>query len=106
MAMAVYLVSQLRMAGLPEPTEEYRFAPPRRWRFDLAWPDQPVKLAVEIEGGVWTGGRHTRPSGFLKDIEKYNCAALLNWRLLRVTPAMIKSGEAMTLIERALTQEA
>lgn len=103
MAVAVYIVSQLRMAGLPDPVEEYRFAPPRRWRFDLAWPDR--MLAVEVEGGVWTGGRHTRPTGYLKDIEKYNEAAMLGWRLVRVTTQMIKSGEALTLIERALTQE-
>jgi hypothetical protein len=103
MAVAVYIVSQLRMAGLPDPVEEFRFAPPRRWRFDLAWPER--KLAVEVEGGVWTGGRHTRPAGYLKDIEKYNEASILGWRLVRITPAMIKSGEALTLIERALTQE-
>jgi hypothetical protein len=103
MAVAVYIVSHLRMAGLPDPVEEFRFAPPRRWRFDLAWPER--KLAVEVEGGVWTGGRHTRPAGYLKDIEKYNEASILGWRLVRITPAMIKSGEALTLIERALTQE-
>jgi hypothetical protein len=103
MAVAVYIVGQLRMAGLPDPVEEFRFAPPRRWRFDLAWPER--KLAVEVEGGVWTGGRHTRPAGYLKDIEKYNEASILGWRLVRITPAMIKSGEALTLIERALTQE-
>jgi hypothetical protein len=105
MAISVYIVGQLRMAGLPDPVEEYRFAPPRRWRFDLAWPDPAIKLAVEIEGGVWTGGRHTRPSGYLKDIEKYNQAAIMGWRLVRITPAMVKSGEALALIERALTQE-
>jgi hypothetical protein len=46
MAVAVYIVGQLRMAGLPDPVEEYRFAPPRRWRFDLAWPER--MLAVEV----------------------------------------------------------
>ena len=70
--------------GLPVPVAEFRFALPRRWRFDYAWPDYLV--ALEIEGGVWTGGRHVRPSGFLGDMLKYNCAAVLGWRVLRCTP--------------------
>lgn len=60
---------------------EYKFHPTRRWRFDFAKPDE--KIAVECEGGVWTGGRHTRGSGFVKDTEKYNQAAILGWRVLR-----------------------
>jgi hypothetical protein len=60
----------LRRERLPLPVPEYRFAPPRRWRTDYAWP--LAKLALEVEGGVWTNGRHTRGTGFLKDIAKYN----------------------------------
>jgi hypothetical protein len=52
----------LEAAGIPAPIREYRFAPPRRWRFDLAWPS--LRLALEIEGGTWTGGRHVRGNGF------------------------------------------
>jgi hypothetical protein len=48
-------------------------------------------VALEVEGGVWTGGRHTRGAGFLKDVEKYNRAAVLGWRLLRVTPDKLVS---------------
>jgi hypothetical protein len=74
-----------RAARLPVPVQEYRFAAPRRWRFDYAWPDRLV--ALEVEGGIWTGGRHTRGAGFEKDIHKYNAAALVGWRLFRTTPA-------------------
>jgi len=63
---------------------EYRFAPPRKWRFDFANPQR--QIAIEIEGGVYTRGRHTRPTGFLRDIEKYNTATLQGWRVLRCTP--------------------
>lgn len=76
-----------RAAGLAEPVAEFRFAPPRRFRFDFAWPDR--KLALEVEGGVWTRGRHTRPAGFLRDVEKYNLAASLGWRVFRTTPQRI-----------------
>ena len=84
--------------GIPTPVAEYRFAPPRRWRLDFAWPEQ--KLALEVEGGVWTGGRHTRGSGFIGDMEKYNALAMMRWYLLRVTPTQIKSGEAATLVAK------
>jgi len=69
------------------PQQEYRFEPSRRWRFDWSWPQQ--KVALEIEGGVWTRGRHTRPKGFLGDLEKYNHATKLGWRVFRCTPDSI-----------------
>lgn len=94
------LTEQLIVIDLPEPEREYRFHPTRRWRFDLAWPD--VRLAVEVEGGTWSGGRHTRGTGFEADCEKYNEATLSGWRVLRVTGSMIESGRAMALVERAL----
>lgn len=80
-AKAVF-VTALVAAGLPEPVMEYRFDPKRRSLFDLAWP--AVKIAVEIEGGVWVEGRHTGGAGYLVDIEKYNRATVQGWRLIRV----------------------
>jgi len=94
------LAVHLRAIGLPEPVREYRFAPPRRWRFDLAWPD--LMLAVEVEGGTWVGGRHTRPRGFESDAEKYNAAVMAGWRVLRVTSKMVRTGEAAWMIERLM----
>ena len=66
-----------------EMVKEYRFHPTRKWRFDYAIPSHLI--ALEVEGGVWTGGRHIRASGFLGDMEKYNNAALLGWRVFRTT---------------------
>jgi hypothetical protein len=94
------LVRLCSWAKLPTPTTEHRFAPPRRWRFDLAWPD--VRLAVEVEGGTWSTSRHTTGAGFEADCIKYNEAAILGWRVLRVTPSMIDDGRALAAIERAL----
>jgi very-short-patch-repair endonuclease len=67
--------------GLPAPIQEYEFHLERKWRVDFAWPDQ--KVAVEIEGGVYSGGRHNSVRGFLGDIEKYNALAEDGWRILR-----------------------
>ncbi len=86
--------------GLQEPVEEFCFAPPRKWRFDYCWPE--AKLALEIEGGVWTSGRHNRGSGFLKDMEKYNEACCLGWRILRCTPKEFARGSIIPVIQRAL----
>jgi very-short-patch-repair endonuclease len=79
---------------------EHRFHPSRRWRFDCAWPFHMV--ALEVDGGSWVGGRHTTGSGFEKDCEKLSEAAALGWRVLRVTPRQIESGQALGWLERAL----
>lgn len=80
--------------------KEYRFYKPRKWRFDYALP--AYKIAVEVEGGVWTGGRHIRPQGFLGDIEKYNTAALLGWRVFRTTPDRLVSTSTLQLLKSAI----
>lgn len=94
------LATLIRWEKLPVPSREYVFATPRKWRFDFAWWQQ--KLAVEVEGGSFIGGRHTRGSSFEKDCEKYAEATLAGWRVLRVTPHMIEDGRAISLIKRAL----
>ena len=88
----------LRASGLPLPLREYRFAPPRRWRCDFVWVQE--KLIVEVEGGVYTNGRHITPKGFTNDCEKYNEAQLIGFCLLRVTTEHVKSGRALEWIEK------
>ena len=83
---------------------EVTFDPPRRWRFDFVVPTaNGPGLAIEVEGGTWQAGRHTRGAGFEKDCEKYNRATLLGWRVLRFTPAMIDDGRALKTIEEAMS---
>jgi len=78
------------LEGIAYPIFEYRFYALRKWRFDAAWPDK--RCALEIEGGVWANGRHTRGSGFVKDMEKYNAAVLQGWRVIRCLPDELKAG--------------
>ena len=92
----------VRVAKAPAPELEYKFLKDRRFRFDFAWPDRMV--AVEVEGGVWTAGRHNRPSGFIADCEKYSLAALEGWKVLRVTGDHIKDGKALKWLQRALAE--
>lgn len=86
-----------------KPTPEYRFDSERRWRFDYAWPD--FKVAVEQEGAVWVQGRHTRGSGFVKDMEKYNRAAELGWRVLRYQPKDLLKTATLAQIKTTIAHD-
>lgn len=88
--------------SIPEPIEEYKFCEDRRWRFDYAWVKYHV--ALEIEGGLWSGGRHNRPVGYQKDMEKYNRAGFDNWVVFRFTPEQFKDGTAGEFLEKYFDQ--
>lgn len=83
-----------------ECVKEYKFHPKRRWRFDYAIPDH--KIALEVEGGVWTGGRHIRAQGFLGDMEKYNTATLMGWRVFRTTPDDLLKMVTLNMVKQAI----
>lgn len=98
------LVASLRrriaLEGLPEPTTEHRFHSARKWRFDLAWPERMI--AVEVDGGVWSGGRHTRGAGFVADCEKVNEATAMGWRVFRFPTPHVSDGSAIAILRRVL----
>lgn len=77
---------------------ELQFHAPRRWRIDVAAysTTNARKLAIEIDGGVWVSGRHTRGVGVTKDNEKIAHLALDGWLFLRVTPQQVLTGQALT----------
>lgn len=89
-----------RDAGLPLPVQEYRFAADsgRKWEADFCWVEERVVL--EVEGGAWSGGRHTRGSGYLADMEKYNQMTLRGFRLVRCTPAKLCTEETVNLVKQ------
>ncbi len=98
---------------LPKPERQVRFHPEREWRLDFGWPD--LRLAVEIEGLVPDGllvrdkcgveralvSRHQTLAGMTEDLVKYNAALVLGWRVLRVSQAHVRSGEALAWAEAA-----
>jgi hypothetical protein len=98
---------------------EYIFHPTRKWRFDWAitsssvvripgfpWPtyngEPDFNIAIEYEGGVFTGGGHTRGVIYSGNAEKYNEAALMGWTVLRFTAPMVRAGLHEEQINRAL----
>ena len=89
-----------RAKRIPKPEAEVRFHPVRKFRFDWAWPD--AKLALEVEGGVWSGGAHGRGTGIVRDMAKATLAAEEGWRIIRVTPSNLATMPTMESIERAL----
>ena len=99
-ALEESLWQQITAGDLPWPQREFRFAPPRRWRWDLAW--EPEKLAVEVQGGTWVKSTHGGGAQQTKSFEKLNTAAILGWRILFVNAEMIEDGTALALIIRAL----
>jgi very-short-patch-repair endonuclease len=78
--------------------KEKRFHPTRRWRFDFVVLGID-KVAIEVEGGIFSKGRHTRGSGYIGDMEKYNEAALMGWKVLRY-PAHDISTRVIADLER------
>lgn len=88
-------------SGLPKPEREVRFDAKRKWRFDFAW-GPPYKVAVELEGGIWSGGRHVRGLGFENGCEKINAAQALGWFVYRFTPKMVNSGLAIDFLCREI----
>lgn len=86
--------------GIRTPEKEFRFHPSRKYRFDFAFVD--VRVAVEIEGGIWTHGAHARGKGIIRDMDKYNEAARLGWRVFRFTPKQLRTGEAQAYVKGVL----
>ncbi len=92
--------AMLARAGVAQPELEYQFHETRKWRFDMVWRD--CKLALEIDGGVWINGGHNRGSGYERDTEKRNEAAILGWRLIRCQPKDIQTGRIVPTIKAAI----
>jgi very-short-patch-repair endonuclease len=96
-----YLQQQFPQA---EVVKELQFHPDRKWRFDYAFPSR--KIAIEIDGAIWTLGRHNRPRGYLNDMEKLNTAASMGWLVLRFSTDERFYLSTRRLIEVTLVQRA
>lgn len=94
------VTAYFREMEIPKPIYEHRFHPVRKWRFDLAWPEQ--RVALEVQGGLFVGGRHNRGAALIKEYEKLSTAASMGWRMLYCQPCDLLMNENIELIKRAL----
>lgn len=97
------LLTRLEHAGLPLGETQYPVVVGRQFKFDRCWPSH--RVAVEVQGGLWVAGAHSRGSGVERDCLKLSMAAAVGWRVLPISRAMIESGEAVRLIAEALGLE-
>lgn len=96
------LAAQLQAAGVSFEREQL-LIPGRRFRFDFVITGSD--LVIEVEGGTWSGGRHTSGVGFRSDCFKYNKALELGYRVLRYTTDMVTKGEAIAQVMEILGAE-
>lgn len=96
------LETHLKIHGLPEAMREYRFAPPRRWRFDFAFVSE--RIAIECEGGTRNNGRHSRHEGYRADCLKYNEAIRQGWKVYRFTGDMVRDGTAINFLKEVFAE--
>ncbi len=64
----------------------------RKWRFDVCFIKEMV--AIEVMGGLYSNGKHSRERGFANDAEKSAEAQLMGWTVIAVTPGMLRDGDA------------
>ena len=76
--------------------QEFKFHPSRKWRADFHLKGK--KVLVEVEGGIWSNGRHTRGKGYLGDLDKYNAATMMGYQVIRFSTEQVKSGKAIEQI--------
>lgn len=89
----------LRAHGIGGWVREHRFRlPDRQSRFDFAW--IPQKFAVEIDGAIFTGGRHVHPTGLRSDYEKMQAALDLGWVVFRIYPDLIQRESTIATVRR------
>jgi len=101
------VLAYFKECKLPSPEVEFKFHPERRWKLDFAWPvGHPGAIEggvyLEVDGGIFSHGSHTRGARMLKTWERDNEATCRGWRGLRCQPRDLCTQATVDLIKRAL----
>lgn len=83
----------------PEPTFQCYFSLERDWVYDFAWIDKLICL--DLQGGGWVRGGHSRELGMANDFNKHNAALLLGWRPFLASTSMI-DNDPISLVNSIL----
>lgn len=96
-------MAALKGQGIPLPLSEVGFKEigiQRKFRFDYYWPE--FRLALEIEGGIFTRQAHGSIRGILRDKEKYSLAASAGVRVIAVPPNLMLKTQTFDMIKQAM----
>jgi very-short-patch-repair endonuclease len=84
-----------------EPVYSHIMPTKRRFRADFLCPT--LKIMVEINGGVFVNGRHTRGGGgYETDLIKLNLAQMNGFKVFQFTYQMLEKGELNNLVNEYL----
>ena len=101
------VAADLKALGLMDGCErQYRFHPERKWLVDFAWvlDDGMIlrKVALEVNGGTYSGGSHSRGPRQRGDYEKWSELSLMGWTLILVDCKDVREGVHVERVLRAL----
>lgn len=108
------VAADLKALGLMDGCErQYRFHPERKWLVDFAWDDywieredgfllKRVNVALEVNGGTYSGGSHSRGPRQRGDYEKWSELSLMGWTLILVDCKDVREGVHVERVLRAL----
>lgn len=89
---------QLDAVGIPY-EREYKAIPGRRFRFDF----KVENILIDLQGGIYQYyPSHTSAKHIIRDCEKLNLAVVNGYKVLHFTTGMVKSGEALNIVEKIL----
>jgi hypothetical protein len=88
--------AQWRFQNSQHPSNAYR-----KWRCDFVF-DDPYRLMIEIDGGIFIRGAHSHPLDIIRNMTKGNDAVLLGYAVLHFTPAEVTSGHAVAFTQKVL----
>lgn len=75
----------------------------KRYRLDFAHPLS--RTGIEIQGGVYSRGRHVTGSGYERDCKKYNLAYTSGWTIFLLSATMAKDFAWHLLIAAHISGE-
>lgn len=96
------LEAQLTVARIPF-ERQYPFSEPRKHKADFFCPPD---LLIEVNGGTWTGGRHSRGSSIPAEYEKGALAAIKGFRVIHATTEQVNDGTCLRWIIAAMERAA
>ena len=86
-----------KSCGGPALETEHLFHEVRKWRMDYVHRD--TKTAIELDGGVYVQGRHSRAKGIQDACDKKNSAIQMGWDVFVLCTGIITEDRVRAIVE-------